>query len=743
MQETLGGKIMNKKLEENTNNIIPRTGEAIDFLKRWYGDKDFPLVSIVPDGKITAKTFNSQQSSDAYKWIEARQGKENLYFHVNIVSEKTKNKKAKDADITEVLCVHVDIDHDNALEIIKAYEVKPTVVIWSGNGIHAYLRYTTILTNMVGAASRNYAMAKKLSGDKCHDVSRILRLPGTINIPNKKKREKGRVPTLSYIITELTDWNRLYEHDDFEELEPEKSKSNGDITVKICTIDDLPAAVSDYCKQVIIHGDDPENPRGSKNAKYPSRSEALFRVCCELIRVGCSDEQVCGIITNPAYKISESVLEKHNPYEYALRQIRRVKETLSKEWPNIDKAGNPKQSYENVRVALRRLNISLSYDTFRNRMAIYGIQIQEFQGEITDNVVAVLRDTILDTFDFDSGNKHVEDAIKGIALENVFHPIKGYLENIKWDGISRIEMMLIDYFGAKDTPLNRAISKLMMVAVVRRVMQPGVKFDTIIVLEGVQGTGKSTALSILAGEENFSDQDILSLDAKGQMEAMEGVWIFEICELSGLSKSETSKVKAFASRTHDKARMAYAHYSEKRPRQNILVGTTNENTYLKDETGNRRFLPVRTGIINLESLKNDRDQLWAEAAILESEGKSITLPESLWQAAAEAQEERMELDPWLDILKKDVKGYLAHGVYRITSTEILSKVLDIPEHQQYRSHWSRLATLMKKLGWDGPKTITFSNGFKGKGYERPAGEDPVEQEEDNDSNPSNGNNLPF
>lgn len=721
---------------------IYRTGEAIDFLKSWHGNKPFTLVAIIPDGNIEAKTFGSDKYNLAFGWINERQNKANLYFHVNVIEESIRNKKARDEDIVDVICLHVDIDHDNARNAIEKIIPKPTVVVWSGNGVQAYWKYSSAITNKEIAARKNYAMAKQLSGDKCHDVSRILRLPGTINLPDKRKKSKGRVPVLSYIITELTDWNRIYDANIFEEKEIAITKNGNGLPIKLCNIDELSEKVREYCKELIINGDDINNPRGSKKAKYPSRSESLFRVCNDLIRSGCSEEQLCGIIMNPAYKISESVLEKPNPYNYALRQANRAREIFSSEWAITEKNGKPKKCFENVLIAIRRLNLSVSYDMFRNRMTVHGITLQEFQGELNDKIITIFRSTILEKFGFDPSDRHVEDALKALCLENKFHPIKEYFSNLAWDGIPRVSRMLTDYFGADDTQLNIAISRLLMVAAVRRIVCPGVKFDTIVVLEGLQGTGKSTALLILAGDDNFCDQNVLGSDSKTLMEAIEGVWIFEICELEGMKRNDTAKLKAFASRTHDKARMAYARSSESRPRQNIFIGTTNEEHYLKDETGNRRFLPVRTGTIKLDALKQDRDQLWAEAVMLEAKGESINLPRALWSDASRIQEERMETDPWMDILQKNLNGELHHGFYRITSHDILTNILEIPSYLQKREHWSKLATLMKKLGWSGSKTITMKDGKKLKGYERPATVDELRNDKSK-NNGGNGSNRNF
>ncbi len=202
------------------------------------------------------------------------------------------------------------------------------------------------------------------------------------------------------------------------------------------------------------------------------------------------------------------------------------------------------------------------------------------------------------------------------------------------------------------------------------------------------------------------------------MEALEGVWIHEICELEGISRADTQKVKAFASRSVDRGRPAYGRFREDRPRQAILVGTTNDDKYLRDQTGNRRFWPVRTGKIDLDGLRRDRDQLWAETAVLEASGETLVLPEELWAAAAREQEERVEDDPWLDALAS-VEGDVVGGLERVSTQDLLRIHLGLDPSQQQQFHTKRLGQLMRKLGWSGPKSIKVRANIVLRGYERP------------------------
>lgn len=210
--------------------------------------------------------------------------------------------------------------------------------------------------------------------------------------------------------------------------------------------------------------------------------------------------------------------------------------------------------------------------------------------------------------------------------------------------------------------------------------------------------------------------DVLSVDPKQQIELIEGIWLFELGELSGMNKADIARLKAFVSRQVDRGRPAYGRYREDRQRQVIFIGTTNQTNYLRDTTGNRRFWPVATGNIDLAALAEDRDQLWAEAAHLESLGASITLAPELWPDAAAAQEARLEEHPWLDILA-EVTGDISKGVERISSEDVFREYLQIPPGSRRPHEQSQVAHIMKMLGWEGPKRLRI-RGKVLRGYER-------------------------
>lgn len=695
------------------------TNKAIEFLRMMHGERPVHLVAISFNGPVETKTFDVHDAPGLYVWIEGRQNISNIYFHVNELDQGKRDIKARKQDIVAAHFLHVDIDHIDALEQIRAFTPKATAIVFSGGGYQVYWRLSMPLSDLLAVENMNKALSQRFGGDNCHNIDRLMRVPGTVNVLNKKKLSIGRVPALSYFLNEESDWSRTFSLSDFR-----VANAGGAGAVirqtEICEpieIESLSVRISEATQTLIIDGDNARSPIGTKGARYPSRSEVVYRVTCDLVRAGGSDDEIIGILINSDYKISESVREKPKPTAYARRQVLSAREAVNDDWPDRLSRGRISPTFRNTKLAIRRLGLHAEFDTFHNRKILGGHALQSYSGELTDDGCASLRNLILHEFGFDPGKEHTRDAANALCIENPVHPIREYLELLEWDGKPRIDAWLISYMGADDTLLNREIGRIFFVAGVRRIRKPGTKFDTMLVLEGGQGKGKSTALALLVGEENFSDQEILTLDARAQAEALEGKWIYEIAELDGLSRADTSKVKAFSSRSIDRARPAYGHYREDRPRQTIFVGTTNDDKYLRDMTGNRRFWPVKTGEVDLDGLTKDRDQLWAEAAYREANGESIVLPEELWGDAQVAQEERLELDPWHDLLI-DVKGEEVGDFERISSERLLTVSLSITADRQQNFHTKKLAQVMRRLGWSGPKQMKMKDGANHRGYER-------------------------
>ena len=385
-------------------------------------------------------------------------------------------------------------------------------------------------------------------------------------------------------------------------------------------------------------------------------------------------------------------------------------------------AKNPfnQNGFENARIALGLMEFDCGLDLFHNKPIIMGKHawLGGDGFEDLDNVVLKLRQSILDEFGFDPKGTGCFDALRARCVDRSFDPLLDYLGGLRWDRKPRLDRWLITYAKADDTALNRAIGRKVLIAAVRRARQPGCKFDYILVLEGDQGIGKSTLVLILAGEDSYSDKAIIGCDAREQQESVQGVWLYEVAELQGLTKVEMSWMKTFLSRTHDKARPAFGRTVVDRPRRVLFIGTTNEDTYLRDATGNRRWWPVKLrGRIDLAVLQHDRDQLWAEAVAAEATGEGLVIPESLWGAVAIEQQARMEVDAWLEpisdeLCKLEAKRANIEGSFsskdadkncapefRVSTAYLLGQVLCIEDSRRGQRESKRLADVMRTLGW--------------------------------------------
>ena len=243
----------------------------------------------------------------------------------------------------------------------------------------------------------------------------------------------------------------------------------------------------------------------------------------------------------------------------------------------------------------------------------------------------------------------LKNALLTITAERSFHPIKEYLEGLpEWDRKKRLETLLIDYLGAEGSSYVRAVTRKTLVAAVARVYEPGIKFDTVLVLSGPQGIGKSMFFAKLGGVWFSDSLTISDMRDKTGAEKLQGFWIMEIGEMNGIKKVEVETVKSFASRQDDKFCVAYGTVVESHPRQCVICGTSNSQHFLRDVTGNRRFWPVQvTGECEKHPWNMDKallEQIWAEALTLYNAGEELILKGTDAEMAAEKQQEALEND---------------------------------------------------------------------------------------------------
>lgn len=335
-------------------NVMPvgDTGAALDFLQRWLPGGPWALTSIVPDGVTDTRTFAASDLAAMGAWIEARQGSQNLYFHVNPL-RRAVNAKASKEDVARLAYLHVDIDpragenheaeRERALKMLRGFRHPPTAIVDSGGGFQGFWRLTPgpeleiagLLPKAQELEAYNIQLETEFGADHCHNVDRIMRIPGTINLPTKKKLKKGRVPVLASLVS--WDDSATYRLSQFiaavRVQRGDEGLASSSIRVRVTGnlppvgVDELREwasannkTIRDHTLALIATGDDPVEP-----GKYASRSEALFKVCCDLVRAEVPDDMIFAVVTGPN-EIASSVREKRDWEAYAQRQIERAHE---------------------------------------------------------------------------------------------------------------------------------------------------------------------------------------------------------------------------------------------------------------------------------------------------------------------------------------------------------------------------------------------------------------------------------
>lgn len=489
------------------------TSASIDFLKKLYPNGPWVLTAINTDRKaIQTVTFHAENEKDAFSWIEKYQNDRNIYYHLNKVN-KDLFKKAEREDIESVHYLHVDIDprpgedieeeQQRALKLLEEFSPSPTAVIFSGGGYQALwaLQEPIPINGDIALAEEakryNIQLEIEFGADNCHNIDRILRLPGTVNVPDSKKKRKGRKAALA----ELLYWHddRIYELDKFTPAQLVQNKEQtgfGGQTVKISgnierldSVDELPDAVPDWVKVLIVQGHIPDNP-----TKYPSRSEALFAVCCELVRANVEDEVIFAVITDPDFSISSSILEKGTSAEkYAIRQIERAREDAIDPWLRklnekhaviSDIGGRCKVITEVFDYAMKRSKISRqSFEDFRNRyMNKHVIVGQSKEGKPLEMPVG--------KWWLQHPSRREYETIvfaPGVEMKDAFNLWKGFACEARPGNCDKF----LTHVKENICENNQEYFDYIMGWMARAVQKPDTAGQTAIVLRGKMGTGKS------------------------------------------------------------------------------------------------------------------------------------------------------------------------------------------------------------------------------------------------------------
>jgi hypothetical protein len=678
--------------------------EAAEFLTK-LRSPPWLLIAIDPEKddkgrtKITALSVYGLDA--ALRFIKTWDGKRNLYYSVNPTNEGI-NKKPTKKDITAIEFLPGDLDpregelpEDAKMRYLDqlngSFQPKPTVVMDSGNGIQCLWKLAPPIllgenrdSVIADAEARSKALMERL-GSKAgtQNIDRILRIPGTTNLPTEAKKREGRSPCLA----------RLIDFNNVSYLLNSFPLPNG------VGEENRPGTPDDDGHHARQQQDEEEQDRlewtirtGGDYREITKRSHGVWYVVNEMLRQGYLSSTIVSTLLDTNNKISDHIYDQQDPSGYAKKQVDSAKKaiTLDKNEKDV-----PYQSQANIRIALLKLGVTLRYDQFADHALISGLA--DFGPVMDDAAFDRIWLVMAQRFKLHVSKDFLKTIVTDMARRNKFHPVRDYLDAQRWDGVGRIDTWLTIYGGVEDNEYTRAVGALVLVAAVRRVRQPGCKFDEMLVLEQeVQGTDKSTALAILAvREEWFSDDLPLNVSSKEVIETTQGRWIIEAGEMSGMKRTDVGHLKALLSRQVDRARLAYGHFTSEVPRQCIFFGTINDLEYLRDTTGNRRFWPVRCQRFDIAALQRDRDQLWAEAAMREASGVSIRLPPALWSMAAAQQASRLTADPWKEALieagLEEMSGKISMGA--------VWTILDVRGGQQGQDQSKRVGEAMRCLGW--------------------------------------------
>lgn len=336
--------------------------------------------------------------------------------------------------------------------------------------------------------------------------------------------------------------------------------------------------------------------------------------------------------------------------------------------------GKAEQTINNVVIVLENdvnLKGKLAYNCFSGRLDIRAsLPWRKIEGieHWRDADDANIRHYLENQYGL-SDRKKIEDGIMVVARRNEFHPVREYLNGLKWDGKERVDTLFIDYLGAEDTAYIRAVSRKILVGAVARIYSPGIKFDAMLTIQGAQGIGKSTLIRKI-GRCWFSDS-LVDINSKDSFMQLSGHWLLEIAEMNAMKRAEVAATKHFVAKVEDDFRPPFGKHTETFPRQCVFFGTTNESQFLRDQTGGRRYWVVESGIQKIKKdifrdlTEEEINQVWAEAKIMWEKGESLFLSPELEEEAKILQEAYTEDDPRAGMIAEYLEKELPENWYRL------------------------------------------------------------------------------
>lgn len=546
-------------------------------------------------------------------------------------------------------CIDVDIKDpsklDEVLKILKKLvgnKILPEVRSGSGNGSKHLYCVTSKPFKMITVAKEKDAFEICIYSD-----GRQMALPPSLH-PSGSMYAWARAPK------SITDFP-FFENEFFESFRAitqssAKSATKSHDVIQDFKIEDVEldlVPVHPVIKNMIVFGE-----------KAKDRSGALLPICSALNKAGLTPNQILTVLTDPNYYIGEVGYDhtKSNSreraaawvYKYSLKKIldeQSAEKTFEApiEDPKeltFDELGENEKLFSELRHWTEDLDTTqhgVYRSTLKNIILILNNEfekglikrdlfaVRDFYtkatpwggkpgGLITDDDLAQMKHWFGQNWGFEPTDMLLSSAVTCLALDNSFDPLIEKLEALpEWDETPRLDTWLEKYFEAEGDPDYLAqVFRKWMIALIMRAYEPGAKFDWMPIFEGPQGVGKSSFGRLLVGDQYFLDW-LPDLTSKDAALSLQGIWAVEIGELATFRKTELEVTKAFVTRTIDKVRPPYGRRQIESPRRCVFFGTTNHDTYLRDETGNRRFKPVKVGNLNFRQLQKDREQLFAEA----------------------------------------------------------------------------------------------------------------------------------
>jgi len=404
----------------------------------------------------------------------------------------------------------------------------------------------------------------------------------------------------------------------------------------------------------------------------------------------------------PAPDAPGAAVSEHDPWERALRF--NADRQLTKDPGNVALLLANRPEWRGC----------LAYDEFANVVvwarpvpSIHGMTTPSPGDALADQHIVYVQHWFALHFGVSFGRDAVQDAVAAAARENRRHPLREYLSALEWDGVPRLSGpdparpcgWLSTYLGADRTPYTATVGRLWLISAVARAFRPGCQADHLLILEGDQGGGKSSAARILAVQDGWFRGAIPDLRSKDAAMQLAGAWICEIGELDAFRGASGTRVKDWVTQTIDTYRPPYGRCAVKQPRQCVFIGTTNDAHYLRDASGARRFWPVATRRLDRDALIRDRDQLWAEARYLFDSGAPWWPGRDAAPEIEAEQGERFDADEWEAPVTMYVRGRVDDGV---SVGEVLQMALKIGPDKWSRADQMRVATCLRRLSWFKP-----------------------------------------